>query len=81
MPSPTSTIEVDEIVRSGNLYKEVWPTWNDFSGELTAAKLAQGLRTNEDENPSFANVSEKSIATLRIFRSSAFILFLKYLIL
>ena len=40
----------------GNLYKEVWPTWNDFSGELTAAKLAQGLRTNEDENPSFANV-------------------------
>ena len=22
MPSPTSTIEVDEIVRSGNLYKE-----------------------------------------------------------
>jgi hypothetical protein len=40
----------------GNLYKEVWPTWNAMTGELTEAKLLAGLRTNKDENPSVANV-------------------------
>ncbi len=31
----------------GNLYKEVWPQWSDTERYLT------GLRTNEDEDPSF----------------------------
>ncbi|MEC9073104.1 MAG: CotH kinase family protein, partial [Myxococcota bacterium] len=40
----------------GNLYKEVWPTWNEMTGELTEDLLLAGLRTNEDENPSVQKV-------------------------
>jgi spore coat protein CotH len=36
----------------GNLYKEVWPAYNELTGVLTEARLLAGLRTNEDENPS-----------------------------
>jgi spore coat protein CotH len=37
----------------GNLYKEVWPTWSQHQPELTEERLADGLKTNEDQNPSF----------------------------
>lgn len=40
----------------GNLYKEVWPTFNELTGELTEERLLAGLRTNEDENPSVDKV-------------------------
>jgi hypothetical protein len=46
----------------GNLYKEVWPTGSEFTGPVTATRLEQGLRTNEDESPSFANVLRFSSA-------------------
>lgn len=44
----------------GNLYKEVWPTWNEMTGQLTADRLLAGLRTNEDEDPSVQKVLDFS---------------------
>jgi len=46
----------------GNLYKEVWPTWNALTPELTEEMLLEGLRTNEDEDPSVEKVLEFSDA-------------------
>ncbi len=44
----------------GNLYKEVWPTWNEITGQLTEERLLAGLRTNEDEDPSVQKVLDFS---------------------
>lgn len=40
----------------GNLYKEVWPTWNEMTPPLSEEALLAGLRTNEDEDPSVQKV-------------------------
>ena len=38
---------------TGNLYKEAWPFWSDFTVSPESALIA-GLRTNEQDDPSVA---------------------------
>jgi spore coat protein CotH len=42
----------------GNLYKEVWPSTGPYQAPLSEAALMAGLKTNEDEMPTF----DKAIA-------------------